>query len=183
MKKRHAVPLKTLSLLAVAIALITGLLAFGLSRDPTRLRSNLDGRAAPDFTLTTLDGAQIVRMGDLRGQVVVVNFWASWCAECRLEKPALAAAWQRFRDQGVIFLGISFQDTAAEAKTYAAANRIEWPLLADPGSRTGLAYGVSGVPETLFIGPDGRVAARQIGPVSSSVLSDRVQQLLSGSPR
>lgn len=167
--------------IAIAIGLLTALLAFGLSRDPTRVRSSLEGRPAPDFILKTLDGSGTVRLADLRGQAVVVNFWASWCAECRLEKPAIAAAWDRYRDQRVVFLGISFQDTDTEAKAYATRNQVDWPLLADPGSRTGLAYGVSGVPETLFIDSTGRLVSKHIGPVSYTLLTDRIAKLLQGS--
>lgn len=171
-------PLLRFAGIAIAIGLLTALLAFGLSRDPTRIRSSLEGRPAPDFTLQTLDGSRTVRLADLRGQAVVVNFWASWCAECRLEKPALGEAWDRYRDRRVVFLGISFQDTDTEAKAYAGRNGVDWPLLADPGSRTGLAYGVSGVPETLFIDSTGRVVSRHVGPVSYTLLSDQISKLL-----
>lgn len=166
------------ALVATGIVLLTGLFAFGLSRDPSKLRSTLVGRTAPDFTLRTLDGAGSVHLAQLRGQVVVINFWASWCAECRIEDPVLAAAWARYRDQRVVFLGISFQDSRDSALAYAAGHHMSWPLLSDPESRTGLAYGVSGVPETIFIGPDGRVAAKQVGPVTDELLTSRVGPLL-----
>ncbi len=167
-----------LALVATAIVLLTGLFAFGLSRDPSQLRSTLVGRTAPDFTLKTLDGKGSVRLSQLKGQVVVINFWASWCAECRIEEPALAAAWARYRDQRVVVLGISFQDGRDAALAYAGGHRMSWPLLDDPESRTGLAFGVSGVPETIFIGPDGRVDAKQVGPVTDELLTARVTTLL-----
>jgi len=167
-----------LVVIAAGIGVLTALLAFGLTRDPTRLRSNLEGRPAPDFSLATLDRSGSVRLADLHGQVVVINFWASWCAECRIEEPALAAAWQRYRDQRVVVVGISFQDTIADSLAYAVRNRIDWPLLADPGSATGLKYGVSGIPETVFVARDGRVAAKVVGPVSDPLLSDRISALL-----
>src|SRR5436190_19105009 len=91
-----------LAAVVAAVGLLTALFAFGLSRDPTEIRSVLVGRPAPDFALTTLDRTRTVRMADLRGEVVVINFWASWCAPCRQEHPALAAAWDRYRDQGVV---------------------------------------------------------------------------------
>ena len=161
-----------------AVALVASLLAFGLSRDPTQLRSPLVAKAAPDFALPTLDGGRTVRLADLRGQVVVLNFWASWCAECRVEHPALQAAWDRFRDQGVVFLGVPFQDAPSASKAYAAAVGGDWPLLADPSSSTALAYGVYGVPETFFIDARGRVASKHVGPVSYEQLIDEVSRLL-----
>ena len=81
----------------VAIGVLTPLLAFGLSRDPTLIRSPLLGKAAPAFSLRTLDGSQTVSLADLRGQVVVINFWASWCTECRVEHGAL--------DKRTVFIG------------------------------------------------------------------------------
>ncbi len=173
-------PPRAIALAAVlgGIALVTLLLAFGLSRDPSQLRSNLEGRPAPDFTLRSLDASRSVHLADLKGQVVVINFWASWCAECRIEDPELEAAWERYRDQRVVFLGISFQDTTGASQAYAADHHLTWPLLSDPASNTALAYGISGVPETIFIGADGRVASKRIGPVSYRLLNERIGRLL-----
>src|SRR5919197_4305700 len=89
------------------VVLLTLLLSFGLSRDPTLIRSALIGRPAPGFSLQTLDGSDTVRLSDLRGQVVVVNFWASWCADCRIEHSSLVTAWERYRDRGVVVLGVA----------------------------------------------------------------------------
>jgi cytochrome c biogenesis protein CcmG/thiol:disulfide interchange protein DsbE len=161
-----------------AVALVASVLSFGLGRDPTAIRSPLVGRAAPDFALRMLDGKGALRLADLRGQVVIVNFWASWCAECRVEHPALAAAWQRFRDAGVVLVGIDFQDTQADALAYLAGSGATWPAVEDPGSRTALAYGVYGIPETFFIGPDGRIVARHTGPVSYDQIVAEVSVLL-----
>ena len=169
----------SLGVVVAGAALVAALLSFGLGRDPTAIRSPLVGRAAPDFTLSTLDGARSVRLADLRGQVVVLTFWASWCAECRVEQPALNAAWDRFRDAGVVLVGVNFQDSPPDALAYVAETRTTWPVLADPGSRTALAYGVYGIPESFFIGPDGRVEAKLIGTLSYDQLAREVSRLLS----
>jgi cytochrome c biogenesis protein CcmG/thiol:disulfide interchange protein DsbE len=160
------------------VALLTLLLSFGLSRDPTIIRSALVGRPAPNFALRTLDGSRTVRLSDLRGQVVVLNFWASWCADCRIEHPNLAGAWQRYRDRGVVLLGVAFQDSPSASRAYLADFGGDWPQLADPRFRIALAYGVYGVPETFVIGSDGRVAFKQIGPVSYDRLSEEITSLL-----
>ena len=162
----------------VAIALLGSLLAFGLSRDPAVLRSPLIGQRAPDFALQTLDGSRTIRLSDLRGQVVVINFWASWCRDCRVEHPALTAAWQRYRDSGAVVLGIAFQDRKQDSAAFARELVTDWPLLHDPDSRTALAYGVYGIPETFFVGPDGRVAHKHIGAVPYEVLSGQITRLL-----
>jgi cytochrome c biogenesis protein CcmG/thiol:disulfide interchange protein DsbE len=173
----------SLGMVVAGAALVAALLSFGLGRDPTAIRSPLVGRAAPDFTLPTLDGASSVRLAALRGQVVVLTFWASWCTECRVEQPALNAVWDRFRDAGVVLVGVNFQDSPPDALTYVAETRTTWPVVADPGSRTALAYGVYGIPETFFIGPDGRVEAKRVGTLSYDQLIQEVSQLLSREPR
>lgn len=162
----------------VGLVVLVPLLSFGLGRDPRLIQTVLDGRRAPDFTLRTLDGTGTVRLSDFRGQVVVVNFWASWCAECRLEAPALEAAWERYRDGGVVVFGIAYQDTPSAALAFAAEAGKTYPLLSDPGSETALAYGVYGIPETFFIGPDGRIASKRIGAVSYDLLTQWISRLV-----
>jgi cytochrome c biogenesis protein CcmG/thiol:disulfide interchange protein DsbE len=154
------------------------MLAFGLTRKPGEVRSAMIGRPAPGFALPTIDGQRTLRFSDLRGQVVVVNFWASWCGDCITEHPALAAAWQRFRDQGVAMIGVVYEDPAAAAARFVRAHGVAWPEVLDPGDRTSIAYGVRGVPETFFIARDGRVAAQHSGPVSYDLLSREITRLL-----
>jgi cytochrome c biogenesis protein CcmG/thiol:disulfide interchange protein DsbE len=166
------------SFVLVPLVAFTWLLASGLGKDPRALPSELTGRAAPTFVLRELDGARSVALAELRGQVVVLNFWASWCAECRLEHPSLMAAWDRYRDRGVVFLGVDFEDSAGAAAEFQAERGGDWPLLLDPGSRTALDYGVYGVPETFVIAPDGTIAAKRVGPVSYSWLTDRIESAL-----
>src|SRR5438094_2085435 len=162
------------------IALLTMLLAFGLSRDPTVIKSPLLGKPAPDFSLRTLAGSDTVELSQFRGQVVVINFWASWCVDCRVEHPALTAAWDRYRDQGVVLLGIAFQDRASDSRAYLTELGGDWPQLLDPGERTALAFGVYGVPETFVVGPDGRVAYKRVGAVAYADLTDEIERLLPG---
>jgi cytochrome c biogenesis protein CcmG, thiol:disulfide interchange protein DsbE len=164
----------------VAVALLTALFGFGLRQDPTAVRSVLIGKRAPAFTLRTLDGSRAVSLNGLRGQVVVVNFWASWCAECRAEQPALEQAWQRYRDQGVVFLGISFQDESGPAVTFARQYAMRWPLLGDPGSRVAVDFGLSGVPETYVIAPNGAIAGAFKRAVSFADLSRSIAGAVPG---
>lgn len=180
-RRRRRSRLILVGVVTVAIILLTAVLGFGLSRDPTLLRSSLIGREAPSFALRRLDGNGLIRLSDLRGQVVVINFWASWCAECRVEHSALAAAWQRFRDQGVVLVGIAFNDRTSASLAYANELGGDWPLVEDPESRTALAYGVSGVPETFFLDNEGRIRHRVVGPITYPVLADWISDMLRGS--
>lgn len=160
------------------VLLLTALLSFGLSRDPTIITSPLIGKPAPNFALRTLDGGGLVRLSDLRGQVVVVNFWKSTCAACFVEHPALAAAWNRYRDRGVVVVGVDFEDSLSGARAFADSEGGGWPLVVDGDGETVLAYGVTGPPETFFIGRDGRVAYKQIGPVTYGLMTDQITRLL-----
>jgi cytochrome c biogenesis protein CcmG/thiol:disulfide interchange protein DsbE len=159
----------------VAFAL---LLASGLGGDPDALPSELEGRPAPGFSLDVVGGGDTVDLASLRGQVVVVNFWASWCRPCREEHPALLAAWERYRERGVVIVGVGYEDTEEGALAYAEELGGDWPLVADPGSRTAIDYGVFGVPETFVIAPDGTIAGKTVGAVTYDWLEVHIEDAL-----
>jgi cytochrome c biogenesis protein CcmG/thiol:disulfide interchange protein DsbE len=148
----------------IAIPLVA-LLWSGFGRDPSAIVSPLISKPAPKFTLTALDGKR-VSLVSLRGHPVVLNFWASWCYDCTLEDPYLIAAWHRYRSEGVRFVGVSFQDNSANSATFMRKHGIGWLDLQDPGTRTAITYGVSGVPETFLIDPQGRIVLKSTGPVA-----------------
>jgi cytochrome c biogenesis protein CcmG, thiol:disulfide interchange protein DsbE len=133
---------------------------------------------APSVSLPRLGGGAAIDLGALRGQVVVLNFWASWCRACSDEHPALAQVWRRYRDRGVVLVGADFEDTERGAIEYARSRRIGWPLVTDPGSRAAIAFGVFGVPETYVIDADGTVVAKHVGPVPYEWLVHRVEAAL-----
>ena len=166
-----------LAAVVVGVGLTALLFGSGLGHDPNRLPATLVGRPAPDFDLRAIDGGQRAHLAQLHGEVVILNFWASWCVACQTEEPALRDAFERYRDRGVTLLGVSFQDSATDARAYAASRRIPWMLLDDPGSRTGLAYGVSGLPETYFIARDGRVSYKAVGPVNQDLVNQQLRRL------
>jgi cytochrome c biogenesis protein CcmG/thiol:disulfide interchange protein DsbE len=171
-----------LSAVVAVVLSVAALLATGLGRDPAVVASPLVGRAAPAFELAGLDGPA-VRLSDLRGQIVVVNFWASWCAECRTEQDALNQTWSRFRDSGVTVLGVNFQDTTPDAREYVGSLGIRYPVVQDTESSTALAYGLRGVPETFVVDRSGHIVDRVIGPVSAKRLADRINTLLQAGAR
>jgi cytochrome c biogenesis protein CcmG/thiol:disulfide interchange protein DsbE len=162
----------------VPLLLFALLLASGLGRDPRELPSELEGEKAPDFSLPRLDDAGTIDLAALDGQVVVVNFWASWCVPCREEHPALAAAWGRYRERGVVILGVVFEDSAEGALEFRDELGGDWPLATDPDSRTAIAYGVYGIPETFVIAPDGTISAKTTGAVTYDWLRTEIEEAL-----
>jgi cytochrome c biogenesis protein CcmG, thiol:disulfide interchange protein DsbE len=170
---RRAVILSLVPVLAIA-----GVFGSQLGKDPTRLPSLLVGHRAPNFSLRDLQTDRGISLTSLRGHAVVINFWASWCAECGQEHPDLRAAWSRYSDRGVAFLGILYQDTESGARAFLRDLGGGWPNLVDPGSRTAMDYGVYGAPETFFIGADGIVLHKQVGPSTYALLSTWIDRLL-----
>jgi cytochrome c biogenesis protein CcmG, thiol:disulfide interchange protein DsbE len=157
------------SAVGAGIALpIIGLLMFGLSRDPRAMDSTLPGRPAPAFALATLDGApaDTIRLADHAGEVVVLNFWASWCLQCRTEHSTLSELATSYNQTGVKFYGVLWRDSPEKGRAWIEEmGGQSYPSIIDIGNRTGMDYGLYGVPETIVIGRDGRVAQKLIGPV------------------
>ena len=140
----------------------------------------MQGRAAPDFTMPLFDqfNEDEVQLSELRGQVVVINFWASWCVECYKEAELLEQTWQAYQDQDVVFLGVDYLDTDKEALAYMAKYGITYPSGPDMGSRISNSYGITGVPETFFIDKDGNIAHVQIGPIEQQQLYSLLNKLV-----
>jgi peroxiredoxin len=100
----------------------------------------------------------------MRGKVVIVNFWASWCAECRPEMPALQRLHRDFAARGLVMIGINAREDTATIRHYAQELGLTFPLLVDPDGKINAAYGVVGLPATFIIGRDGRAVAFAVGP-------------------
>jgi cytochrome c biogenesis protein CcmG/thiol:disulfide interchange protein DsbE len=160
--------------LFVAIGfVILALLIYGFlsSREGGRLQR---GEPVPDFALTLLDGSELA-LADLQGQVVVLNFWASWCAPCRREASALQRVWEAFQDQGVVFVGVTYQDATDASLAFMDEYGITYANGEDEMGRISSAYGVTAVPETYVIDREGRLAWSQIGEVRAEVLTRQLE--------
>ncbi|MBR9991165.1 MAG: redoxin domain-containing protein [Gemmatimonadetes bacterium] len=174
------------SLIGIGVALpIIALLAYGMTVDPNELPSTMPGRDAPEFALRVMDSAppDTVRLADHRGDVVVVNFWASWCLGCRDEHPDLSQTATRYEERGVKFYGVIYNDTEGNARSWIRdMGGQAYPSLVDTRSRTAIDYGLYAVPETVIIDQLGRVAHKQIGPITARQLSDIIDPLLANPP-
>ena len=154
----------------VVLAIVfVGLLTFRLW-DTNTAEQRASG-IAPDFTFTTFEG-ETISLTDLRGQGVVLNFWASWCIPCRDEAPLLEATWRREQNNGIILIGLDYLDQEPAAKKFLAEFNITYPNGPDLQSQAARRYGIKAVPETFFIGPDGRIVDKIIGPISSQAQMD-----------
>ena len=135
------------------------------------------GSVAPDFSLADLDGNPI-RLSDLRGRPVVLNFWASWCGPCVEEFPLLREAAVRHAADGLVVIGVVFQDRSEAARDFMARNGATWQAAMDPGERVASAYGILGPPETFFIDRDGTIEARHIGQFSAGSLESKLADII-----
>ncbi len=143
-------------------------LAISFRFNPNVIDSPLIGKPAPGFTLRGLDG-EVVRLGDLAGRPVVINFWATWCQPCIVEHPVLLAGSRRYAGR-VSFLGIVYQDRPELIRQFVRERGAWGPSLVDPENGVAIAYGVYGAPETFFIDTAGNIAEKVTGPVAPGQL-------------
>lgn len=179
---------KRASIAALASAPILGLFAWGLTRDPNNIPSPLPGRQAPDFSLAVFSPGQFglarpvgeeVRLKDLKGKVVVLNFWASWCLACRDEHAALSQVAATYEGKPVQFLGVLYNDVPDKGRGWIAEmGGQSYPSVDDPGARVAIDYGLYGVPETFFLDANGRVAFKNTGPVTPGIVRLKVDSLI-----
>ena len=160
-----------------AVLALLGLLAWGLNK----VRAGpLQSGLAPDFTLGGFDG-RTVTLSELRGQVVVINFWASWCPPCREEAAYLEQTWRKYQDEGVVFIGVDYVDTEKEALAYIDEFDITYINGPDVATRISQAYNIQGVPETFFAAKNGELRGVHIGPLYPPQLDEKIEELLAES--
>jgi cytochrome c biogenesis protein CcmG/thiol:disulfide interchange protein DsbE len=169
---------------ALAVVLVAVILAFAFAArfgtDPSLVASPLIGQGAPNLTLPYLEQPGSLDLGGLRGEVVVVNFWASWCLECRLEHPALVTVADRYQASAVRMVGVVFNNRPEDAVAMLDELGRGYAYVTDPGSRAAIEFGVFGVPETFFIDREGVIVAKVTGPTSEELLSATLDQILLG---
>lgn len=171
---------------ALAVALVValfGLLVWRIVRDDgggaaAQVASG-ERLPAPDFTLERLDRAGTLTLSSLRGKVVVLNFWASWCLPCKKEAPLLERTWEQWRDSGVVFVGVDAQDFRSDARAFMRRYGITYPNVYDGKGSTLGRYGVTGFPETFFVGRDGKLVGERVqGRISEQELRDGIERAL-----
>ncbi len=174
-RRRHA------PFIAGAIAVVIALLVVVLAtRQPATTKvetSPLVGKPAPPLAGTTIDGGRY-RLADRPGQWVLLNFFATWCVPCRREHPDLIRFADRHRAAGdVAVVGVIYSDDTNAVRRFRKLNGGDWPMLLDQSGATAVSYGVSGVPESFVIDPDGLIVAKLVGGVRDDELETFFQRL------
>ena|SRR5215212_5760049 len=136
-----------------------------------------EGQTAPEFTLRTLDGAE-VRLSELRGKVVVINFWATWCGPCREEMPLLEQAKQEREADGLVILAVNVQESDGQVRPFVERLGLTYPIGMDKNGSLARRYEVRSYPTTYFIGRDGTIEGRRVGAYTRQILFGRLSQLL-----
>jgi cytochrome c biogenesis protein CcmG/thiol:disulfide interchange protein DsbE len=173
--RRHRIITAIITVIALGVFAV---LLKGIYLNPSIVASAQIGKPAQDFEVEVLDGASWlpkmngtkVRLSDLRGHPVIVNFWASWCVSCREEAMHMEAFWQRYREKGIILLGVAIQDTPETAREFAKTHGKTYPIAIDTSGKTSIDYGVYGVPESFFIDDKGIIVHKEAGPVTIQLL-------------
>ena len=173
-------------LVAWAVVIGAAVLAVAFSTrfgaDPALTASPLLDRPAPDVTLPHLDGSGEVALDDLRGDIVVVNFFASWCLECRFEHADLVATAEAFAYRGVQFVQVAYEDRPEAALAFLEELGTSPATIyaADPESRAAIGFGIRGVPETFFIDGEGVVRGKIQGESNAVLLGQTLDTMLRG---
>jgi cytochrome c biogenesis protein CcmG/thiol:disulfide interchange protein DsbE len=163
--------------IVMAVLALVGLLGYGLlSKGGSSIAI---GDPAPDRELARLDGSGTGDIADYRGKWVLVNFWASWCAPCRSEAPALETFQRQHSGQGFTVLGINLDDTTDDALDFVGRYGLTYPQLRDgDGGDRRDAYGMTGFPESFLVDPGGKLALIRRGPVDERYLDQAVAPLI-----
>jgi cytochrome c biogenesis protein CcmG/thiol:disulfide interchange protein DsbE len=172
-------PWRRLALIGFIIGPILALLAFGFTRDARYITSPLIAKPATPFTITLFDGRKLT-LEDLRGKAIFVNFWASWCPPCRAEAKDLEAAWQKVKDQNMVFLGVALQDTDQNALEFLKEFNVTYPNGKDESGKIAVDYGTWGIPESFFIDPQGRITYKHVGGIRAALVIAKLDEAAKG---
>ena len=167
----------------VNVGLLALLLTQLLTPAPHAVSDPLIGHPAPDFSLAMLrpyTGKSTLSLSNFKGKPVVLNFWASWCEPCKEEAPLLEHAWKQVQAQGkdVVILGIDFQDSSNDSMSFLQLYSITYPIGQDADGSIAFKYGITSLPQTIFINQHGTVMSRVPRELTTQVLSSNLQLIM-----
>lgn len=165
-------------ILASVIVVLVGVIVAGWSRSDAAIDAGAGttGTPAPDFTVPRLGGGTIT-LADYRGQVVLVNFWATWCPPCRAEMPELEAVYRQHRDAGFVILGVDQAEDEATVRDFVAERGFSWTFALDRDGAVSRDYGALGLPTSVLIDREGRIVYRWSGALTRPDLERRLVAL------
>ncbi|MCL1600517.1 MAG: TlpA family protein disulfide reductase [Actinomycetia bacterium] len=172
-----------IGLVVLGVGLMVVVFAGRFGIDVSYVSSPLIGTEGPSLEMEYLDRPETLKTDDLLGEVVVMNFWASWCGPCRLEHPVLVEASQRYADKGVRFVGVLHQDEPDRGSAFLdeLGWGVDYDYVIGEGSGASIEYGIYGIPETFVIDRDGIIAVKITGIVTTVSLTAAIEAVLAGS--
>lgn len=159
----------TITFVTVAFSLISGR---GSGEEAPKV-----GAKAPDFELASLDG-RTIKLSDLRGKGVMINFWATWCGPCRFEMPTMEQIYQEYEDKGLVILALNLEEDAIVAKKFVDEFQLTFPTLLDIKGTVAQQYGLIGLPTSYFVGRDGVIRDINVGAMDYDLLLSKVRKIL-----
>ncbi|KNB71125.1 thiol-disulfide oxidoreductase ResA [Brevibacillus reuszeri] len=168
---RTYVRIAVLGLLLVALVFA---LYSSFVKDPQAVKVGSD---APNFSLEQLKGQEMA-LGDLKGKGVVLNFWGTWCEPCKEEMPALQAQYDKFKDKGLVVLGVNIGESPIAVEPFVKQFNVSFPILLDRQSQITKLYRIGPIPTTFFISPEGEVKEIFIGQLNEAMIADKVSKIL-----
>ena len=174
-----AVPVLTLIALLAWASVRSGSNPGGLAVNNEFGQVPIDAEAARGFVLELLDGETLV-LSELRGKVIMLDFWASWCPPCRQEAPTLSQVYREFQGQAVEFIGVDIWDRPSDARAYVDLFDVPYPNSIDSKGIVAIDYGVKGIPEKIFIDRNGVISKKFVGPINADTLRATLNGLLKG---
>ena len=173
---------RSITIFAVISLLNVGLLVFlwtqllTPAQNAAQVQDPLVGHSAPNFTLDALGlHSAPISLANFKGKPVVLNVWSSTCVPCVNEAPLLQSLWRRVQSQGVVFIGIDFQDIKSDGLSFLKKYGVTYPNVLDANGSTAISYGVTGTPETLFINRQGVVVSRVAGELTEQTLQSNLK--------
>lgn len=182
---RRMVGMSLVSLVCLGLLALLGSQILTPASNQAATVNSLIGHPAPDFTLSVLSANSgsaslaTMHLASLKGKPIILNFWASWCDPCKREAPLLEATWQVLQRQGVLLIGIDFQEARSEAQTFLRTYGITYPNVADSTGSTALDYGISGLPDTFFLNRQGVMVSKVVGELTEQSLQNNLRLILS----
>ncbi|WP_059052453.1 peroxiredoxin family protein [Paenibacillus senegalimassiliensis] len=171
-KARRPIQIVVLLLIVVLGGYAIGTAVFG-----GEAQKPVQGGTPPAFKLLGLDG-EVHSLKDYKDQVVVLNFWATWCVYCVKEMPALQAQWEKWRDQGVVVLGINTGEDPVTVESFVRQTGVSFPILYDSDNTVTRDYGIVPMPTTFFVGRNGKISSIHQGELNLDTLDDQIRQLV-----